>query len=599
MYYEYFGLHDAPFQFLPSNTLFLSAAHLEGLAALEWAFHEPSGLTLLVGEVGTGKTRLIHALVERLNDDRVRMAQLSHPTMSFEEMLDVIVQQLRIHPVGKGKLASLQALRTFVADPASTDRVILIFDEAQGLSDETLEELRLLSNSRPPQRHVLQIILVGQPELAQRLTDPKLRALNQRIGARALLRPLRGEEIRDYVNCLLRAQGAQRELFSSKAMDQVALLSGGLPRKINNLCHNSLFLAYSQRSTVVQPHHVQAASAELENLLDASSAQDDQVMHGWRGAMHWILGKGKPLMVGCLLALAVLAGALVLEFGTGRPNARLARASVHTDGAQGAGEFSKPPVASPGKGHEEARRQPSTGAPMLSGQNPSHAVSAQPTLAPVAPASQRVAQAPQPVAPQPETTGGTLIVRGTIPRPEMPKAQTSTNPSPPQPAAEPAASYSLTYAHQRRLKYQTRRARSSFEDGRYTNAIYHLKRALLLEPGNSEMRDLLQRAQAAQANPRKSGSVHDYPVVSANVGDKTTDIPAETPVPRPFADSSYGMDIVKVEITEGDAAMVDGKYEKALRKYRIALVLDTNNKEASRKIERAHRAMAAEKNILK
>ena len=209
--------------------------------------------------------------------------------MSFEEMLDVIVRQLRLHPVGKGKLASLQALKTFVGDPEGTDRVILIFDEAQELSDETLEQLRLLSNSRPPQRHALQIILVGQPELAQRLTDPTLRALNQRIGARALLRPLRGEEVQDYVDCLLRSQGGSRELFSPKAIDQVARLSGGLPRKINNLCHNSLLAAYAERSTVVQPHHVQAASAELENLLDASSAQDDQVMHGWRGAMHWIM----------------------------------------------------------------------------------------------------------------------------------------------------------------------------------------------------------------------------------------------------------------------------------------------------------------------
>jgi type II secretory pathway predicted ATPase ExeA len=503
MYYEYFGLRDAPFQFLPSNTLFLSAAHREGLAALEWAFHEPSGMTLLVGEVGSGKTMLIHALVTRLQDDRVRIAQLSNPTMSFEEMLDVIVQQLRIHPIGKGKLASLHALRTFLGDPENTDRVILIFDEAQGLSDETLEELRLLSNSRPPQRHALQIILVGQPELAQRLTDPKLRALNQRIGARALLRSLRGVEVRDYVNCLLRAQGAHQELFSPKAMDQVARLSGGLPRKINNLCHNSLLAAYAERSTVVQPRHVQAASAELEDLLDASSAQDAQGMLGWRGAVHWMLGKGKPLLAGGLLALAVVAGALVLEFGADRSHARLARASLDTDPAQGAGEFSKPPPASPDK--EEARTRPGTGALTLSGQNPGHAA-APPTLAPVAPASQHVAQVPPPVAPQPRpaTTGGTLIVRATIPRPELPQAPSSANPGPPRPAAQAPASSRLTYAQQWRLQYETRRARSSFEDGRYRNVIYHVKRALLLDPGNSEMRDLLQRAQAALANPRKA-----------------------------------------------------------------------------------------------
>src|SRR5262249_15845790 len=146
----------------------------------------------------------------------------------------------------------LHALRTFVSDPVDGHRVILIFDEAQGLSDETLEELRLLSNSRPPDRRSLQIILVGQPELAERLNQPKLRGLNQSIGARALLRPLRPPEVHDYVDFLLRDQGGSREIFSRGGLDRVARLSGGLPRKINNLCHNSLFFAYAERAKRVE-----------------------------------------------------------------------------------------------------------------------------------------------------------------------------------------------------------------------------------------------------------------------------------------------------------------------------------------------------------
>jgi general secretion pathway protein A len=347
MYYEHFGLREAPFKFLPSDTLFLGAAHREGLAALEWAFHEPSGLTLLVGEVGTGKTMLIHSLVARLKDDRVRIAQLSNPTISFEEMLSVVLQQLGIYPVGRGKLASLQALKTFMTDPASTDSVILIVDEAQGLSDEILEGLRLLSDSRPSQRHALQIILVGQLELVRRLNDPKLRALNQRIGARALLRPLQGLEIHQYVNCLLRAHGARNDLFSLSALDQVACLSAGLPRKINNLCHNSLVHAFLERSSVVEPRHVRAASAELENLLDTSSDQDNQVK---RGAWHWMLGKRKPVMAGCLSALAAVAIALAfVSFESRRLDAPLRNSTVtHTGRAQSAGEFSKPVFANLG-----------------------------------------------------------------------------------------------------------------------------------------------------------------------------------------------------------------------------------------------------------
>src|SRR5215469_8615711 len=115
MYYEYSRMREAPFKFLPSATLFLSAAHLEGLAALEWAFQEPSGLTLLVGEVGTGKTVLIHSLIARIKDDKIRIAQVSDPTLNFEQRLWFILQQLRINPIGKGKVASLQALKTFVS----------------------------------------------------------------------------------------------------------------------------------------------------------------------------------------------------------------------------------------------------------------------------------------------------------------------------------------------------------------------------------------------------------------------------------------------------------------------------------------------------
>ena len=224
MYHEHFGLREVPFK---SSTLFLGAAHLDGLAKLEGAFSEPSGLTLVVGEAGIGKTTLIRALLARLTDDKVRIVQLTNPTMSFTEMLDVMLPQIGIHPAGRSKLASLQALKTFLCDAASAVRVVLIFDEAQRLSDETLGELRLLSDSRLPQRNALQIVLVGRPELVDRLSDPKLRALNQRIGARALLRPLRGAEIHDYVNCLLRAQGALHEVFSRGALVEVRVFERG------------------------------------------------------------------------------------------------------------------------------------------------------------------------------------------------------------------------------------------------------------------------------------------------------------------------------------------------------------------------------------
>src|SRR6202022_246036 len=146
MYYRHFGLNGSPFIFTAPDRLFLSAAQREVLAALKWGFQEePSGLTLLVGEVGTGKTTLIHSLLARQTAG-VRLASVTNPTATFEQMLQFIVQEIGIHPIGKGKLAILQALKTFLMDPES-DRVVLIFAQAQGLSDEILEKLALFSNT--------------------------------------------------------------------------------------------------------------------------------------------------------------------------------------------------------------------------------------------------------------------------------------------------------------------------------------------------------------------------------------------------------------------------------------------------------------------
>jgi type II secretory pathway predicted ATPase ExeA len=157
-------------------------------------------------------------------------------------------------------------------DPESGQRVVLIFDEAQGLSDEVLEELRLLSNSRTNLAKSLQIVLVGQPELARRLSEPKLRALNQRIGARAMLRPLRHNEIYDYVGHYLREQQGELAIFSRGALRTLARLSRGLPRQINLICRNSLGLAAAEGSPIVKSRHVRTAAAEYKDVVGFSAS---------------------------------------------------------------------------------------------------------------------------------------------------------------------------------------------------------------------------------------------------------------------------------------------------------------------------------------
>jgi type II secretory pathway predicted ATPase ExeA len=268
MYYQYFGLSDPPFQFTPSpHLLYMSKAHREGLAALEWGLKEPSGFTVLVGEAGTGKTTLICSLIAR-EHRWVRMAYAANPRLSFEELLTVIVEQLPVAPSKPGKLGLIQALNELLAQLNEQERVAIIIDEAQDLSDETLEELRLLSNFELPERKLLQIILVGQPELLRRLAEPRLRQINQRIGARAVLEPLETFEAYEYIDYRLQSShGSAEKIFSPAALRLIVRESAGIPRQINMLCHNAMLTAYAARSKRVEIKAARAALAECEQAL--------------------------------------------------------------------------------------------------------------------------------------------------------------------------------------------------------------------------------------------------------------------------------------------------------------------------------------------
>jgi type II secretory pathway predicted ATPase ExeA len=269
MYYEHFGLSGAPFEFNPSaSVLFLSAGHREGLAALEWGLREPSGFTMLVGEIGAGKTTLIYSLLASRHQG-VRSAWVANPRLSFEEMLRQILGQLGDNKSQTSdKLALLQAFDAQLASLAPDECVAVIIDEAQDLSDDALEDLRLLSNFQSLERRQLQIVLVGQIELARRLSAPQLRQLNQRIGARALLPVLQDKEIYDYVEYRLRSRGGDIErLFTRGALRELMRSSGGIPRRINVLCHNALMLAYAAGEESAAVQHVRDAAHDYDCLL--------------------------------------------------------------------------------------------------------------------------------------------------------------------------------------------------------------------------------------------------------------------------------------------------------------------------------------------
>lgn len=305
MYYQHFGLSGSPFQFTPSpKLLYLSETHREGLAALEWGLlHEPSGFTLLIGETGTGKTTLVWSILAR-QYERVRTLCIINPKLSFDEMLRSIVSQLGIAAVGPTKLHLVNALNHFFSKLASGHRVAIIIDEAQDVGDETLEELRLLSNYGRAEEKQLQFILVGQPELLRRLMAPGLHQFNQRVGARAMLVPLKPRESRTYIDYRLHAHnGSADSVFTRRALHCLVARSGGLPRRINVLCHNALLAAYAAGARRVSAKIVRQVAREYE---DITASRLDALARLRRAAKPWVGRVARPALTLAVLALLSL-----------------------------------------------------------------------------------------------------------------------------------------------------------------------------------------------------------------------------------------------------------------------------------------------------
>src|SRR6056297_188371 len=249
MYLEHFGLLESPFSIAPDpGYLYMSERHREALAHLLYGLKTDGGFVLLTGEVGTGKTTICRSLLDQI-PDHVDLAYVFNPKVTATELLETICDELQIErPTTASVKALVDLLNQHLLDNHARERkTVLLIDEAQNLSAEVLEQLRLLTNLETSRRKLLQIILLGQPELRDLINRPQMSQLAQRVTARYHLKPLEKHDIAAYVAHRLKVAGCDRPLFTSGAIRRISCLSRGVPRLINLLCDRALLGALTQQ----------------------------------------------------------------------------------------------------------------------------------------------------------------------------------------------------------------------------------------------------------------------------------------------------------------------------------------------------------------
>jgi general secretion pathway protein A len=248
MYRKFYGFKERPFEITPDpKFVYLSEHHQEALSHLKYAIREGKGFSVITGEAGTGKTTLVHMLLNRL-DGQVRTCYIFNPILEQSDFLNYICDDLGIESVGmKSRGQSLMALHKFLLDCFARDeKVFLIIDEAQSLKPELLQEVRLLTNLETSKSKLLHVILLGQPELDKTLAESRFRPLKQRISVRYHLRTLNRKETGEYILYRLKRAGSRDiAIFDKGAIKEIYGYSKGIPRLINIVCDNALLTGFS------------------------------------------------------------------------------------------------------------------------------------------------------------------------------------------------------------------------------------------------------------------------------------------------------------------------------------------------------------------
>jgi general secretion pathway protein A len=249
MYEAYFGLDERPFELTPNpRFLYMTAPHREALTTLEYGLSGRTGIAVLIGEAGTGKTTLVHAALHSQNTRQSLAVYLNNPSLTRDEFVEFLAAGFGLSAdAARSKTRCLYELTEVLAKRHQARHMsALVIDEAQCLPDVLLEEIRLLANIESASEKLLSIILAGQPELADRLNQTSLRQLKQRVGLRCALRPLRHDETTAYIAARIAVAGGKTErIFTREAIDTVHECAGGIPRTISVICDNALVTAFA------------------------------------------------------------------------------------------------------------------------------------------------------------------------------------------------------------------------------------------------------------------------------------------------------------------------------------------------------------------
>ncbi|PIU41308.1 MAG: ATPase [Candidatus Omnitrophica bacterium CG07_land_8_20_14_0_80_42_15] len=271
MYLSFYGLKENPFNVTSDPSFFfMSRRHKEAFSHLIYGIKEKKGFLEITGEIGTGKTTLCRVLLNQL-DKKIKTAFILNPNLSELQLLQAIAEDFGLHIDNKNnKLSLLKRLNDFLIEQLEVDNnVILILDEAQNISLELLEKIRMLSNLETEKEKLFQIILVGQPQLREKLRSPELEQLKQRIGIRYHIYPLDEEEIEKYIYHRLNVAGFNGSIvFSDDALKEIYKYSRGIPRLINLVCDKALLLGYVLEAKLISLDMIKKSIREIEGITE-------------------------------------------------------------------------------------------------------------------------------------------------------------------------------------------------------------------------------------------------------------------------------------------------------------------------------------------